>query len=337
MVSSKKLLFSLTLTYVSIYSWAFAIRGSIEVDDPANSVLSGRSSTNIPQSNRRHEAFADWSNAYANDASSEKSDKGRRNAEPESTTILARKDGTKDTSDSETSLPDIEVRSPYDVATRVKRNPDDAPDVTSQSTPITSWQPFLPALAQLDNADYICDLAGLQMYTPIGGPSHFVDQRPGLPSSCLWNPGQAVLVGMGLCDVNTWSNEPPAIGTRGLCGCTAVALASTAGAIVAHISPNPDTISSQLASLLHSYQSTIGLSQTLVTAWFFPPTDGEGIIQVPQWQNYIKNFISTQMSLVPIEEPYIADPNSLDGYTGTVVVKKIAGLIAVYLNDNRVN
>ena len=34
--------------------------------------------------------------------------------------------------------------------------------------------------------------------------------------------------------------------------------------------------------------------------------------------------------------PYVANPDEKDGQVGTVIVKKIAGAIALYLNDEQI-
>ncbi len=163
-----------------------------------------------------------------------------------------------------------------------------------------------------------------------------IEKRLDKPSDVLWKAGLAVVVDRGESLFHDLALSPPALGTKGLCGCTAVAIVSQVGCIVAHISPNVNTIDAQLAALLRLYNNRIK-PQAYAYAYYFPPTYTNGEIKVPVFQKYITDFMLKSMQLGASLKPYVADPDGNDAHEGSVVVKKVAGAIALYLNEKIVN
>ncbi len=98
-----------------------------------------------------------------------------------------------------------------------------------------------------------------------------------------------------------------------------------------HISPKFETIDAQLADMLRLYND-FKRPRAHAYAYYFPPPNNDAIKLVP-FQDYINHFIQNSMKLGASVTPYVADPDESDGRVGTVVVEKIAGVIALYLND----
>lgn len=71
--------------------------------------------------------------------------------------------------------------------------------------------------------------------------------------------------------------------------------------------------------------------------YYFPPTEPNGANKLVPFQDYINHFIQNSMQFGASLMPYVADPDGIDAHGGTVIVKKIAGAIALYLNDEQIN
>lgn len=153
------------------------------------------------------------------------------------------------------------------------------------------------------------------------------------PSDVLWNVGQAVVVQMGLAAWHAWGQAPEAIGTYGLCGCTAVAIVGQAGAIVAHIQPNQAQFQNQMNHIRNLYQTHIQ-GQTLPRVFLMTPALNN-VVQVQAWQDQVRSAL-TALGVSVQEEPY---PMVVNGGArdGTLVVQRIAGAIKVWLNEKLIS
>lgn len=95
-------------------------------------------------------------------------------------------------------------------------------------------------------------------------------------SECLFNDGEAEVADMGETKYMPWSTTgPKAIGTVGLCGCTAIAIIGESGAIVSHISPFLITLDGQLDKLKESFNFNMR-ADIQVAAFVFSPTNAAG-------------------------------------------------------------
>ena len=139
-----------------------------------------------------------------------------------------------------------------------------------------------------------------------------------------------VLVDSGLAMWHAWSEAPPVIGTYGLCGCTAVAIVSQAGALVAHISPVEAQFSTQMNNIRNIHNRNIN-GQTLPRVFVFVPAR-DNVIQSQFRQDRITDFLRSQLGESIHAEPYHM---FIEGgaHDGTLLVRKVAGAIQVYVND----
>ena len=100
-------------------------------------------------------------------------------------------------------------------------------------------------------------------------------------SDCLFNAGEAVVADMGETEYLPWlTTGPNAIGTVGLCGCTAISIISPKGAMVSHISPNPITLHSQLDKLKQKFDFNMR-AEIQVYALIYSPTNVSGNLVAP--------------------------------------------------------
>ncbi len=130
-----------------------------------------------------------------------------------------------------------------------------------------------------------------------------------------------MVVAMGAAIYHDSASAPPAIGTNGLCGCTAVAIISQVGTIVAQVSPSFNTIDAQLEEIQRLYNE-FNQPQAQAYAYYFPPTDSTGELLVEVFQDYIKPFMQNSMSLGASTMAYLANPESTDDHELTAVVRK---------------
>ncbi len=299
---SKQIVYSLLITHLLPHSSANPIYKEPELGSVVGPGLSDRSTPKIPQLGRRDEDFSDWLKSHSG-----------------------------------LSSRDVETNSARDVAPDVEPRRD-SPSIFPRGDhlPPTTVDQVVKQMNSLVAADHTCSKRAAAA-PRLASRSLEIEKRVDHgPSNCLWNTALAMVVDQGASIYHDWASPPPAIGTRGLCGCTAVAIISQVGTIVAHISPDVGTIDVQLNEMLRLYNDFIR-PQAQAYAYYFPPTDTNHHIQVPNFQDYINHFLQTSMQLAANVRPYVADPSDPDGHVGTVVVKKVAGSIALYLNDLLVN
>ena len=164
-------------------------------------------------------------------------------------------------------------------------------------------------------------------------PRSFDLEKRVKPSDVLWNVGQAIVVNMGLASYHAWNQAPEAIGTYGLCGCTAVAIVGQAGAIVAHIQPNQAQFQNQMNRIRDLFNNNIR-GQTLPRVFLLTPTLND-VVQVQPWQDQISTFLSGLGVAVQDEHyPMVLNGGARDG---TLVVQRVAGAIKVWLNEKLIS
>ena len=152
-------------------------------------------------------------------------------------------------------------------------------------------------------------------------------------SDILWRTGQAIVVNMGLAAYHAWNQAPDTIGTWGLCGCTAVVIASEGGAIVAHIQPNPALFNVQLNRIRDLFNQNVR-GGTLPRLFLITPVL-DNVPQVPPWQDQISNYLNSLGASIQHEYyPMVINGGPRDG---TVVVQRIAGALKVWLNEKLIS
>lgn len=154
---------------------------------------------------------------------------------------------------------------------------------------------------------------------------------PGKPSNVLWNVGQAIVVNMGMAQWQTWGEKPDAIGTTGLCGCTAVAIVAKTGAIVAHITPNQQQFKIQMDNIRNLFDAHVkGLSNAV---FVMAPTL-DGVVRVQQWQTEVQQYL-WDMGLSSRLVTYATTKDAAEGHfqQGTALVQNLSGKIRVWLDD----
>ena len=187
----------------------------------------------------------------------------------------------------------------------------------------------LRRLDELAKADYACAVKVLKRSPP---QSEDLEKRAD-PSDALFD-GRAMVVNMGLAAFTTYANNQNGIGTRGLCGCSAVVIASKLGALVAHIPPNVQDAQETLWSIRYLFnEHRADLVDSLV--YFFPPSDnGDNTgINVSYFQEGLKDYLLNNVGIMIQQIPYFRNDEG-DARVGTVIVKLIDGAIKIWLNNN---
>jgi len=114
-------------------------------------------------------------------------------------------------------------------------------------------------------------------------------QKRTAPSQQLYDASVATNVNMGRQAYQSFGQKK-VIGTHGVCGCTAVAVISPAGAVVAHVAPNIGTFDGQLRDVSSLLSSNMKGLRNKPLAYLFVPAVG-GQIQVPPLQAEVKRTL----------------------------------------------
>ena len=218
-----------------------------------------------------------------------------------------------------------------------------ARDADIQSDPYTSLGED-SASPQISPRDLAPGLTGMDLllannqlcahrrdWPPSPGTSRRDLQKRKKPSAVLWQgAAERIFVDMGLAAWHAWSEAPQAIGTYGLCGCTAVAIVTQTGALVAHISPNEAQFLTQMNNIRNIYNRNLG-GQILPRVFVFVPAL-DNVIQSQFWQNWIVDFLTSQLGVSVQTEPYRMVLNG-GAHDGTLLVRRVARAIQVFVND----
>ena len=151
------------------------------------------------------------------------------------------------------------------------------------------------------------------------------------PSDVLWQNGAAVVADMGnAVPLRFGDNGIFAIGTNGLCGCTALAIIGTTNAVVAHFSPNENQLQG-LLTYVHQLvnENLVGQAVRVI----FSPPALNGVTMVQPFQDKITKYLTDTMKFTSIQPfPYVYNPTG-GPRDGTLVVV-MAGFIAAYLDNH---
>ena len=156
------------------------------------------------------------------------------------------------------------------------------------------------------------------------------------PSAMLRKENSGHLVTMGDEDYLEFSTEKPAIGTHGLCGCTAVVVITQNGAIVAHVSPNTAKAHDQFVNLRNFFNDKIKDKQTITRIVVFSPQGLTGV--QAKFQDACKAFTKHIFTTEPEPKTYDRAETEQSGekWGTVVVVKEGTGAAKLYLNDEEV-
>ena len=145
---------------------------------------------------------------------------------------------------------------------------------------------------------------------------------------------------MGEVVYHAWANNPQAIGTKGLCGCTAVAVVGQFGAILGHINPSGrdlPNIDRQLNGLLHLFNQHIRpyTPYSGAFAMIFPPNLANGAPVSQFFTDYITNFMTTNIGIAPTPHPYNFEIQGLDSraHSNIVIKRLLGGVVKTWIND----
>ncbi|KAI4114054.1 MAG: hypothetical protein LQ338_008065 [Usnochroma carphineum] len=169
-----------------------------------------------------------------------------------------------------------------------------------------------------------------------------VDIPAQTPADILWTaPAQCLIVGMEQSNYLPFSGQTQnVIGTRGLCGCIALAIVGEAGAVVAHLAPKMD-MTSQFNSVLADFTRMQG--QNDITAYLFRPDQGPVITAAmaaagSQLAAQVRDFIIDNMGIPVVARGYDAGSQTLaNTRVGTLVTAAVGGVVRLWINNRLAN
>ena len=164
------------------------------------------------------------------------------------------------------------------------------------------------------------------------------DPNRSQPAEVLWtNPALCMIVNMGMANFVPWDRQTQIIGTNGMCGCIGIAITTTAGAILAHFSPNPDVFDSQLDWIQTLFQRNLQGTDNL-EIYLFEPADN-GVAVLPGYVNQLCDALVTNFGIDIYRGRYNrGDPNDVaQSHVGTIVVQFIASTLYVWVNNVLMN
>ena len=162
------------------------------------------------------------------------------------------------------------------------------------------------------------------------------------PSDIMWSaPWQCLIVEMGMSEYHPWSGSAQAmIGTRGFCGCIAVAIVGNGGAVVSHLVTVQD-MKPRLDLMFAKFLSMHG--QYDIQAYVFSPQAGGKITQAMEAVARIvaievRDFITRNMQSSVVLGSYAVGGDSPEfARLGTLVTTIVQVAIKLWVNDVLIN